>query len=124
MMKKSLLAAVCVGVLMVSAPVVWAQPLSEKPAHHEMKPHDKLAEKLKLTQEQKTKAEEIRRKGRAQMEPLIQERKILREKMDAVRKANMEEFEQILTPEQRKEFAEIVKKKAPKHHRKHLKDKK
>ena len=49
---------------------------------------------------------------------------MMREKMDAVRKANMEEFEKILTPEQKKVFDEMKMRKGPrpgprpgKHHR-------
>ncbi|MCQ2741032.1 MAG: hypothetical protein MJ210_02820, partial [Alphaproteobacteria bacterium] len=52
-------------------------------------------------------ADKIREDGRKKMEPLMEEKKQLHEKMDAVRKANMEEFEKILTPEQKQKFESI-----------------
>ena len=117
-MKKMLLTAVCAGVLYVAGvAVVDAKPLPLAPDGEgpklEMKIRQPLAEKLKLTDEQKAQADKIREDGRKKMKPLIEERKELRKKMDAVRKANMEEFEKILTPEQKKAFDEMKKHKRP-----------
>lgn len=78
--------------------------------HQEMA--KRMAEKLGLTAEQQEKARAIHEKGRAEIEPLMKEMKALREKMDAKRRANMEEFERILTPEQKAKF-EALKKDPP-----------
>lgn len=78
------------------------------------KMQQKIAEDLGLTAEQQEQAKAIHEKGKADMEPLMQEMKALREKMDAKRRANMEEFERILTPDQRAKFEEM-KKNAPHH---------
>lgn len=59
-------------------------------------------EKLHLTKEQKERAKEIREEGREKLKPIMEEMKALRKKADEIRKDNMEEFEKILTPEQRK----------------------
>lgn len=72
---------------------------------------EKIAKDLNLTEEQQAKAKEIREEGRKDIEPLMQEMKDLREKMDTKRKANMEEFEKILTPEQKAKFEEMKNKK-------------
>jgi len=78
--------------------------------------HKKMAEKmakdLDLTEAQKEQAKAIREKGKKEIEPLMDEMKNLREKMDEKRRANMQEFEQILTPEQKAKFEEL-KKNAP-----------
>ena len=90
----------------------------------EMRDRKPLSEKLNLTDEQKAQADKIREEGREKMKPLMDEQRVLREKMDVVRKANMEEFEKILTPEQKKVFDEMKMRKDPrpgprpgKHHR-------
>ena len=124
-MKKILLTAVCATVLTFGALSVQAQGAPEDmplpPPEHEMameKIHQKmeekheemskkLAEDLGLSDEQKTQAEKIRKDGHAKMKPLMEERKALHEKMDTLRKANMEEFEKILTQEQKKKFEQI-----------------
>jgi len=72
----------------------------------------KMAEDLGLTKEQQEKARAIHEKGRAEIEPLMKEMQEIREKMDAKRRANMEEFESILTPEQKAKF-EAFKKNPP-----------
>ena len=87
----------------------------------------KIAEDLGLTAEQQEQAKAIHEKGKAEIEPLMKEMKALREKMDAKRRANMEEFEKILTPDQRAKFEEM-KKNAPHHkmkgmHKHHFKHK-
>lgn len=125
-MKKMLITTVCVAVLSVSA--AWANPevkggeFDKRPSIEMMKKHgEKLAEKLKLTEEQKVKAEKIRENGRKKMKPLFEQKKELHKKMEKVRKENMEEFTEILTPEQKKEFDEMVRSKHKKHmhHKKH-----
>ena len=42
--------------------------------------------------------------------PLVNEMKDIREKMDEKRRANMEEFEKILTPEQKEKFEALKEK--------------
>ena len=73
-----------------------------------LKVANKIAEDLKLTAEQQRRAEEIRQQGRQEIEPLMKQMKELREKMDEKRRANMEEFEKILTPEQKAKFEELL----------------
>ena len=75
----------------------------------------KLADKLGLSSEQREKAKAIREAGHKKIKPLMQEMKTLREKMDKLRHENMEEFEKILTPDQKKKFSEI-KEQMKKHH--------
>ena len=139
-MKNILLSAVCASVLVVGAFAVRAQGTPDAgmmppPPPYEMnmekfhekmgKKHEemskKLAEDLGLSDEQKAQADKIREEGHAKMEPLMQECKALHEKMDALRKANMEEFEKILTPEQKAKFEAIkVKHKGRKFGGKHF----
>lgn len=89
-------------------------PKFDKNFHEKMA--KKMAEKLNLTKEQQEQAAKIRQEGRKKIEPLMKEMKDLREKIDTERRANMEEFENILTPEQKKSFDEI-KAKGPKFER-------
>ena len=138
-MKNILLNDVCAGVLVVNAFGANAQEapadeLMPPPPPHEMtmdrhfdkiKEHhekisQKIAEELGLSDEQKEQADKIRQDGRAKMKPLMEERKVLREKMNDVRKANMEEFEKILTEEQKTKFEAMkAKHKGPKFGHKH-----
>ena len=74
--------------------------------HHE-KIQQKLADELKLTDEQRAKAKEMRKASREKMKPLIDEMKKTREKMDNLRQENMKAFEEILTPEQKETFTKI-----------------
>lgn len=74
---------------------------------HHQKMAERMAKDLGLTAEQRKKAEELRKKSQEKIKPLIDEMKDLRERIDAERKANMEEFEKILTPEQKEKFDEI-----------------
>ena len=60
-----------------------------------------------LTAEQQEQADKIRREGQEKIKPLMKEMKDLREKIDAERRANMEEFEKILTPEQKQKLDEM-----------------
>ena len=76
-----------------------------KKHHQEMA--ERMAKDLGLTAEQRQKADELRKKSQEKIKPLMDEMKDLREKIDAERKANMEEFEDILTPEQKQKFEEI-----------------
>jgi Spy/CpxP family protein refolding chaperone len=78
------------------------------------KMQQKIAEDLGLSAEQQEQAKAIHEKGKAEIEPLMKEMKALRAKMDEKRRANMEEFEQILTPDQKVKFEEL-KTKAPHH---------
>ena len=77
----------------------------------------KLADKLGLSSEQREKAKAIREAGHKKIKPLMQEMKTLREKMDKLRHENMEEFEKILTPEQKNKFKEMKKEMKNKHHK-------
>ena len=70
---------------------------------------EKIAKELNLTEEQQAKTREIREEGQKEIEPLMKEMKDLREKMDTKRKANLEKFEAILTPEQKAKFEEMKK---------------
>ena len=79
----------------------------------------KLADKLGLSTEQRAKAKTIREAGHKKVKPLMKEMKELREKMDKLRHENMEEFEKILTPEQKKKFEELKKGMKNKPHHKH-----
>jgi len=74
--------------------------------HHE-KREQKLADELKLTDEQRTKTKEMRKAAREKMKPIMDEMKKLREKMDNIRNDNMKEFEKLLTPEQKETFTKI-----------------
>ena len=74
--------------------------------HHEQRAK-KMAQDLNLTAEQQEQADKIRREGQEKIKPLMKEMKDLREKIDAERRANMEEFEKILTPEQKQKLDEI-----------------
>ncbi len=119
-MKKILMTAVCLTVLGLGAVNVRAGDVKDVSANmpkaemmradrHIKKPHDlnmqdRLAERLKLTDEQKKQSEEIREAGREKMKPLIEENKKIRVRMDEVRRQNMQEFENILTDEQKAEF--------------------
>lgn len=74
--------------------------------HHE-KMENKLADDLKLTDEQRAQAKEMRQEARKKIKPLMKEMKGIRQKMDKIRKENMEAFEKILTPEQKAQFDKI-----------------
>ncbi|MBQ9235572.1 MAG: Spy/CpxP family protein refolding chaperone [Alphaproteobacteria bacterium] len=116
-MKKYLLTSICAAVLALSAFNVSADEGKAdmdrpEPPKHEMKMqkmHDDLADKLKLTDEQREKAKKIHEEGRAKMKPLMDEGRELHEKMDKLRKENMAEFEAILTDEQKAELEKIKK---------------
>ena len=77
---------------------------------------EKMDKFLDLTDEQKAKAKEIREQSRKEIEPLMNEMKTLREKMDKIREADMKKFEALLTPEQK---AKLEARK--KHHEKEFK---
>lgn len=74
-------------------------------AHH-AKMAKKMAEDLKLTEDQIKQAEKIRQDGREKLKPLMDQMRELHKKIEQERKANMDEFEKILTPEQKKIFDE------------------
>lgn len=118
-MKRLILASVCVSLLTMSGVAMAKRelPAEDMRPRHEMKMHEDLAQKLNLTAEQRTLADKIREDGRRQMEPLMQERKALHEKMEKLRKENMEEFEKILTPEQKEAFAKFKEEHRPPHER-------
>ena len=111
-MKKILLLAVCAVVL--SGGVVNAKDLREdfdkRPPIEEIKKHEEMfAQKLGLSDEQKQKAEDLRKESRKKMEPLMKQKKELHKKMESLRKENMEEFEKILTDEQKAKLKEMKK---------------
>ena len=126
-MKKILMTAVCLTVLSVGLTNVRADeaknvpvdtPKVEMVKHNEggkkLNRHDiqdRLAKRLKLTDEQKKQSEEIRKSGREKMKPLIEESKKIGEKMKEVRSQNMQEFEKILTDEQKEEFKKFQEEK-------------
>jgi len=133
-MKKILLTAVCFGVMswgIANAQVADDMPLPPPPPHGdemlpppprdgkhmaemEKKMSEKLADELGLSQEQQEQAKNIRKAGREKLKPLFEEMKTIREKMDKIRKENMQTFEEILTPEQKAKLKEIK----DKHHEK------
>lgn len=125
-MKKTLLTAVCAGVLALGITNVQAArdmlpppphgdemlppppPGAEKDmAKFEKKMSKKLADDLGLSKEQQEQAKKIRKDGREKLKPYFEEMKAIREKMDKVRKENMKAFEEILTPEQKAKLKEI-----------------
>src|SRR5574344_450413 len=112
------------------------------PGHGKMQkpPHEKLDEKLKLTETQKSLLKKNRIASRQKLKPILQQMfdkreaimdirdselsqaeqdkkiaplkndmKTLKQKADAIRKADMEYFESILTTEQKTEFDKIKK---------------
>lgn len=79
----------------------------DKGRHKQMA--EDMAKELGLSAEQVNKAEKIRRKGFEKIKPLMNEMAKLREEMDKERRINMEEFEKILTSEQKSKFNEIKK---------------
>lgn len=86
-------------------PAEPAQQTEKMPKHHkEMRKRpkpEKMDKFLDLTDEQKAKAKEIREQSRKEIEPLMDEMKTIREKMDKIREADMKKFEALLTPEQK-----------------------
>lgn len=106
-------------------------PPREDPAFHEKMEarHEKMAEKLAkdldLTEEQREQAKKIRKDGKEKIKPLMKEMKKIRKKMDKIREKNMKEFEEILTPDQKKKFEQIKEEKMPhkmdRRHNKHPK---
>jgi Spy/CpxP family protein refolding chaperone len=78
------------------------------PEHHK-KMAEKLAADLNLTEDQIAVAERLREESRKKIEPLMQQMGDLRQQIDAERRANMEAFEKILTPEQKTRFDQIRK---------------
>lgn len=89
----------------VANPSEPAQQTEKMPKHHkEMRKRpepEKMDKFLDLTDEQKAKAKEIREQSRKEIEPLMDEMKTIREKMDKIREADMKKFEALLTPEQK-----------------------
>jgi len=134
-MNKKLLTLTCASILIFGIGKGFCeempQPEAPMPPRHEMtmhhhkggprggKMHKAMIEKLALTDEQKAKAEEIRKADFARMKPLMDEMKALKEKMDKMREENMKAFEEILTPEQKEKFEELKKEGAKKFHKKH-----
>lgn len=87
-----------------------------KKHHQEMA--KRLSEDLDLTAEQKAKADKVREEGRKKIEPLMEKMMKLRAQIDQERRANMEEFENILTPEQKQRF-EALKERGPRRFDRH-----
>jgi len=115
-MKKYLLTTVCAITLALSsmsfAKEAQLDETMPPPAGHEMRAPrgdmgKELADKLKLTDEQREQAKKIHEEGREKMKPLMEEGKALHEKMEKLRKENMGEFEKILTDEQKEEFEKM-----------------
>ncbi len=121
-MNKTLMMAFCAAELLMGTSVVMAQTpeMIASPTQrvmenrsHEFKGRypnmmqDRLAEELKLTDEQKAELQKVRDENREKIKPLMEQMKELRKQMDDLRKADMESFETILTPEQKKIFEEV-----------------
>ncbi len=120
-MKNKFLLSSCLSAMLLFGANAFAAediaPVDMPPAphHHQFdgkKMHEmhqkKLAEDLDLSAEQQAKAEAIRKADFERMKPLIEEMKALREKMDNMRKENLEAFKEILTPEQKVKFEKII----------------
>jgi len=127
-MKHNFLSLMLVGTIVsasaITANTVFAEENLPPKIEHKFNREDfqkkmseKIAADLNLTEEQQAKAKEIREAGKKEIMPLMDEMNALREKIDAKRRANMEEFEKILTPEQKAKFEEM-KAKAPRPHSK------
>ena len=125
-MKKIYLALLCATALTCGAHLAYAQEdntMPPPPPHHsdqDIKQHhekmkNKLADELKLTDEQKAKAKELRKASREKIKPLMDEMKEIRKKMDAIREDNMKAFEDLLTPEQKEAFEKIKEERKAKH---------
>lgn len=86
------------------------------PKHFDKEHHKamaaKMAKDLGLSDKQKAQAEKIREDGHKKIAPLMEQMKNLRQQIDEERRANMQDFEKILTPEQREKF-EAIKKQGP-----------
>ncbi len=67
----------------------------------------KLADRLKLTDEQRKLIKERRLADREQLKPLFDQMKDIRTKIDEIRRSNMEAFEAILTSDQKAKFDKI-----------------
>lgn len=111
---KKWLYSVCAAAVMLGAANVYAQEKKPMPPadglRHEQrmeKMENKLADELGLTEQQREQAKKIHEEGRAQVKPLMEDMKNLREKMDKLRQENMKEFEDILTAEQKTKFEKI-----------------
>ncbi|MBE6451158.1 MAG: hypothetical protein E7016_04255 [Alphaproteobacteria bacterium] len=114
-MNKILLSTLLATTVMFSTVVNAAEPeMAPERAKIEQRAHEnrakKMAEELGLTQEQQEQATAIRKQGQEDIKPLMEEMKALRQKIDEKRKANMEEFEKILTDEQKNKFQEMKEK--------------
>ena len=68
----------------------------------------KIADRLNLTPEQRKAVEEQRKADREKLKPLFEQMKEIRKQMGEIRKANMEAFQNILTPEQKAEFYKMM----------------
>lgn len=82
-------------------------PLPPEGAARHFRMSEKLADDLNLTAEQRAQAQEIRKEGREKIKPYMDEMRKIREKMDVEREKNMQNFEKILTPEQKAKFTAI-----------------
>ena len=86
------------------------------------KVRDDFANKLKLTEEQKKKADEIYQNSRGEMDEIHAQMKELRKKADAIREKNKKEFESLLTQEQKDTLKSMTDKhKSGKNRRKWMK---
>lgn len=83
----------------------------EKMKHFDQKHHQKMARKmakdLSLSDEQQAQADKIREDGREKIKPLMDQMLKLRQQIDQERRKNMEDFEKILTPQQKERFEEM-----------------
>ena len=116
-MKKLYLSLLCATILSSGSNIALAKdkvitPAAPQAAEQQIKlTHEnlenKLADDLKLTDEQREKANAMRMATREKMKPIMNEMKNLRIKMDKIREENMKAFENILTPEQKQTFKKI-----------------
>ena len=133
MNKKYLMMFTAAAILMAGVTSVSAQPLppvdgAPAPHHEKMemrkakrmppdpeKMAEKLADELGLSEAQREQAKAINKKGMEEVKPLMDQMRDIHKKMDELRKENMNEFESILTPEQKTKFDAFKEKMHPKH---------
>ena len=108
-MNKTILMMSCVAILTLGMNNVNAMEIPNM-SKHEAGMEEKgkrLAEKLNLSEEQKTQAKAIREADHDKVKDIMQKMEENRKQLNEIRKDNMKKFEELLTPEQKAEFEKI-----------------
>lgn len=105
-MKKSMLTAVCAAALILGAVQVQAQqnPAMPQRPMSQAQNNGGLFEQLNLTTEQQEAYQKIKDTTRDKMAEVRKEMKVYLDKIEALRVEEQNEFEKILTPEQKNIF--------------------